>query len=232
MKKKIAVIHQPDFLPYLGFFQRLLLADTYVVLNTVQRSSKSRNWTNRDKIKTRQGEKWLTVGVQKSQSDTPINQVLLNKTDWKAGHLNLIRENYAKAPFYNEIFPFIEELYNFECELLWEFTMQSILMLIKVFDIQIDIAYSHDLHPVGAKSKLLVDILKKVHATTYLSGIGARDYHRQEPFDEAGIEVIWQEFQHPVYPQLFGEFIPYLSSIDLLFNCGIKGARTVLRGTL
>lgn len=232
MKENIVVIHQPDFLPYLGFFHRLLHADTYVVLDTVQRSSSSRTWTNRDKIKTKQGEKWLTVGVQKSPLDTPINKVLLNKTDWKSNNLNLIRENYLKAPFYNEIFPLIEQLYDFECDLLWEFTMRSILMLIEAFDIKINIIYAHDLYAVGTKSELLVDILKKVHATSYLSGVGARNYHKQEPFDEAGISVIWQEFTHPVYPQLFGEFIPYLSSIDLLFNCGIEQSRKLLRSTV
>jgi len=232
MQSKIVVIHQPDFLPYLGFFHRLMLADCYVALDTVQRSSSSRTWTNRDKIKTKHGEKWITIGVQKSPLETPINEVLLNHSDWRNDNLNLIRENYRTADYYDEIFPYIEKFYSFECDLLWEFTMRSILLLVDLFGIEVEIVYAHDLNPVGRKSELLVDILKKVNATTYLSGVGARDYHRQEPFDEAGIEVIWQDFKHPVYPQQFGEFIPYLSSIDLLFNCGVAGAREILKGTV
>jgi hypothetical protein len=78
-------------------------------------------------------------------------------------------------------------------------------------------------------NQLLVDLLKRAGATHYLSGIGAKDYHDDKPFEEANIKVVWQDFKHPVYPQLHGEFIPYLSSIDLLFNCGIKKSREILR---
>ena len=76
---------------------------------------------------------------------------------------------------------------------------------------------------------LLVDILQKVRADKYLSGVGAKAYFDPAPFAAAGIEVTWQDFKHPVYPQLYGDFIPYLSSIDLLFNCGIKKSHEILR---
>lgn len=232
MKEWLFVMHQPDFLPYLGFFHRLMLADAYVVLDIVKISDRSRNWTNRDKIKTRNGEKWLTVGTVKYPRGTPINQIRLNSTDWRNDNLNLIKANYLKARYFNEIYPNIQELYNYECEYLYEFNMRSIMMLNELFGIQVEILYAHDLDVVGSKNELNVDILKKLDAKEYLSGIGARDFHNQQLFDEAGINVIWQDFKHPVYPQQFGEFIPYLSSIDMLFNCGIEESRRIMRELL
>lgn len=228
---KIVVIHQPDFLSYLGFFHRLLKSDLFVILDNAQYvRGTSKSWMNRDKIKTPQGEKWLTVNVQKAPMGTKINEILLSKnTDWKNKNLNLIKENYRYASFFNEIFPFIEQLYNFDCEFLIDFNLKSMEILMNLFNIEIEIIYASILKPVGKNNEFLVDILRKVNATTYLSGIGARNYYNPEPFENANIEVIWQDFKHPFYPQLYGDFIPYLSSIDLLFNCGIVKSREILR---
>lgn len=228
---KIVVIHQPDFLSYLGFFHRLLNADIYIALDDVQYvSSSSRSWTNRDKIKTQMGEQWLTVNVKKAPRDTNINKIVLNDTiDWKKQNLDLLKQNYKKAKYFDEVFPFLEKLYENNDEKLSDFNMNSIFMLLELFDIQIDIEYSSNLNTTKTKSARLVEILTQVGATHYLSGMGAKDYHIDKPFDDANIEVIWQDFKHPVYPQLHGEFIPYLSSIDLLFNCGIEKSREILR---
>lgn len=228
---RTVVIHQPDFLPYLGFFHRFLNADMWVILDNVQFvSGTSRSWTNRDKIKTPVGEKWITVAVQKAQKDSRINEITLSKNvDWRRDNLNLIIENYKRAPFFKEIFPYVEDLYGVECNKLIDFNLKSIEMLIELLVIKIERTLASSLNPVGKSNELLVNILKKVDATTYLSGVGARDYYDPKPFEDAGIKVVWQEFKHPVYPQLYGDFIPYLSSIDLLFNCGIEKSREILR---
>lgn len=228
---KTAVIHQPDFLSYLGFFHRLLSADLFIVLDCVQFvSGTNRSWTNRDKIKTEKGEKWLTIAVQKTKGLMKINEIYLSKTiDWRADNLNLITQNYKKAPFYDEIFPMVKTLYEYKCEKLHEFNLQSILLLNKMFDINIPFVMASGLDPQGTSNELLVDLLKKTGSDTYLSGIGAKDYFDPAPFEKAGIIVRWQAFTHPVYPQQYGEFIPYLSSIDLLFNCGIEKSREILR---
>lgn len=229
--KKTVVIHQPDFLSYLGFFHRLLHADLYVVLDNVQYvTGTSQSWMNRDKIKTQNGEKWLTVSVNKAPRDTNINQITLNNSlNWRNQNLELIAQNYKKTPFFEEIFPYLEMLYANQAEKLVDFNMASILMLMELFDITIEIEYASHLITTKTKSARLVEILSQVNATHYLSGIGARNYHEDEPFDAANIKVLWQEFKHPVYPQLHGDFIPYLSSIDLLFNCGIEESRNILR---
>lgn len=226
------VIHQPDFLPYLGFFQRLLLADLWVVLDNVQFLRGSKRWHNRDKIKTAHGEQWLTVGVQKSPQDVPINQVLLAPTDWRQRSLNLIAESYRKAPHFDEIYPHVEDLYAFDCHKLVDFNMHSIDMLAKLLDIDIERKLSSSLALSGKANELLVDILEKVGSKRYLSGVGAKAYFDPAPFERSGIEVVWQEFEHPQYPQMHGEFIPYLSTIDLLFNCGALKAREVLRASV
>ena len=226
---KTVVIHQPDFLPYLGFFQRFLKADLWVILDDVQFLNNSKSWHNRDKIKTPQGEKWITVSVKKCPQKTKINEVYLSGTDWKKKNVNMLISNYRKSPFFKEIMLFVQELYDFECEKLVQFNLKSISMLMDLFDISIETVLSSELQSTGKSNELLVNILKKVNAARYLSGVGAKAYFDPVPFEEAKIEVIWQDFKHPVYQQLHGEFIPYLSSIDLLFNCGKEESRKMLR---
>lgn len=228
---KTVVIHQPDFLSYLGFFHRLLHADLYVVLDDVQYvTGTSQCWMNRDKIKTQSGEKWLTVNTIKAPFGTNINEILISyEKKWQISSLDFIKQNYSKSTYFYEIFPYIEDLYRNCFDKLIDFNMASIQMLMHLFDVNVSMVYSSNLITSETKSKRLVEILKQVDATHYLSGIGARSYHDDAPFDEAGIHVVWQDFKHPVYPQQYGDFIPYLSSIDLLFNCGIKQSREILR---
>ena len=229
--RKVVTIHQPDFMSYLGFFHKLLHSDLYIALNDVQFVSGSRAWTNRDKIKTQNGEKWLTVNIHKAPRGTNINEILLNDSiNWKNKNLNLLKQNYRDSNYFYEIFPYIENLYANSFKKLSDFNMASIRMLLGLFDIKIDIEYSSNLNTTKTKSERLVEIVTQVDATHYLSGIGAKNYHVDRPFDDANIEVLWQDFNHPVYLQLHGEFIPYLSSIDLLFNCGIEKSREILRG--
>lgn len=231
MKDKLVVIHQPDFMPYLGFFQRLIQADIYIVLDNVQFVRGSRTQTSRDKIKTANGEKWINVGMQKPAYKCRISDVQISQdTQWRERSLNLIKENYRRADFFDEIYPYLEELYSLECDKMVEFNMASIKMLIEMFGIDdIEIKYASELFATGRSNELMINLVKAVGCHRYLSGTGARNYYVPEMYEEAGIEVVWQEFKHPVYKQQFGEFIPYLSSIDLLLNCGIEQSREILR---
>ena len=101
--------------------------------------------------------------------------------------------------------------------------------LMVLFDIKVPILLASTIKYGGKGNSMNIDILNKVGASHYLSGVGAKDYHEDKPFNDANIQVIWQNFTHPVYKQLHGDFIPYLSSIDLLFNCGIERSREILR---
>ena len=226
---KVVVIHQPDFIPYLGFFQRLSQCDLFIVLDHVQFSKGG--WHNRDMIKAPEGTKWLTIPVQlKGKHFPPINEVLVASiSDWKASHLDQLGRCYGKAPFFDETFPDVEKIYALESSRLLDYSMRSIRWLMDKFSVNVPLTFSSELSPTGSSNEMLVDLLQKVGATSYLSGTGARNYFSLEPFQRAGIEVLWQDFTHPVYPQLHGEFVPYLSSIDILFNCGEKKSREILK---
>jgi len=229
---KIVVIHQPDFAPYLGFFHRFLHADLYIALDHVQFvNSSSRSWTHRDKIKTTQGEKWLTISVKRMPRDTPISRIKLSTdVDWRQQNLSLLEQNYRKASFYKEIMPEVERLYGRPFEFLRDFNIASIEMIMTMLDVRIPWVWSSTLDPVGSKNELLINLLRRVSASHYLSGIGARDYFQPELFAKAGLEVIWQNFVHPVYAQQFDNFVPYLSALDVLFNHGANKSREILRG--
>ncbi|MEW6165106.1 MAG: WbqC family protein [Pseudomonadota bacterium] len=229
MNRKTVVIHQPDFMPYLGFFHRFLHADMYIALDHVQFVHSNRGWTHRDKIKTPQGAKWLTVSVKKAPRNTAINRIELADTGWRQDNLSLLEQNYRKTPGYQEVMPEIECLYAQPFQRLSDFNMSSVELLMDLLDARIPWIWSSSLDPQGAKNELLVDLLLKAGATHYLSGNGARDYFQPEPFARAGIEVVWQDFTHPVYTQQFDGFLPYLSSLDLLFNQGIMASREILR---
>jgi hypothetical protein len=191
----------------------------------------SRSWTNRDRIKTPRGARWLTVGVRKAPLGTAINEIELSDSGWREGNLALLRENYRTAPHFDHIYRELEGLYSLPCSLLCEFTLASIDLLQELLGVSIPRTLSSSLKPKGSSVELVVELVRKVEGTHYVSGQGARGYHRQTPFDQAGIEVVWQDFKHPIYPQLHGDFVPYLSSIDLLFNCGIERSREILRSS-
>jgi len=233
MSDKIVVIHQPDFIPYLGFFHRLMLADIYIVLDNVQYIRGGSNcWTNRDKIKIAGGAKWITIPCEKAPLGTDICNIRINNSiNWKDRNLSQIESGYSMAGGFTEVFPYLQKLYAHEMDMLSDFTFLSIKMLIELFHINVEIKFSSDLNPAGKSNERVIDLVKKVGAHRYLSGTGAKNYFEPDLYKRAGIEVIWQNFEHPVYPQVNGRFIPYLSSIDLLLNCGIEKSREILRRT-
>ncbi len=223
------VIHQPDFAPYLGFFQRFLNADLYIALDHVPFVYGSRGWTHRDKIKTRTGPSWLNVGIVKPDYGAPINTVRMAEGDeWKQRGLALLRENYRKAPGFSEVFPRIEALFQPDFDHMATFNLHVLDGLLDMLELKMPRVLSSSLAPQASKNELLIELLEKVGSTRYLSGLGARDYMRPGLFAAHGIEVVWQEFTHPVYPQQFGDFVPYLSILDTLLNCGIAGTRDLL----
>lgn len=231
MNDKLVVIHQPDFMPYIGFFERLLMADIYVVLDNVQYVRGNQDhWTNRDKIKTQKGERWITVSVQKKPRETKINEILLSENcEWREKCKNILKENYSKAKYYDELMPYVERMFGYQCAYLMDFNLNIINIINKLLDINVEIIFASIIKAHGCKDELLIDIMKRIGQTQYLSGTGARAYCNEKIYEQNGIRILWQDFEHPVYPQQFGEFIPYLSIIDLLYNCGIEDSRRIIR---
>lgn len=218
-------IHQPDFAPYLGFFHRLYRSDVYIVLDDVQ--FLRRGWHHRDKIKTATGEAWLTLSIRKADYHVPIGSVELHPDydDWVPHNLNLIRQNYARAPYFPRYFPILEEIYGKRHRRLVDMAMDLLGFFFTELDIAVEVVFSSDLAVPGQKNEKLINLVRAVGGDHYISGTGALSYLDPGMFEKAGIGLEVQSFSHPVYPQQFGGFIPYLSCIDAFMNCGpgLKG---------
>lgn len=217
------VILQPSYIPWRGYFHQIKKADIFVFYDDVQYDK--RGWRNRNRIKTANGSLWLTVpvfsrGFQLNQ--TPINEIKINnEEDWAKKHLLSIRYSYAKAPFYKEYFPLIEEFYSGAPEFLADFTIATTVRLAAELGItNTQFLRSSDFPVEGQKTDRLIALLKEVGATDYISGPSARDYIEAEKFNEAGIGLEYMEYEYPEYPQLYPPFDPQVSIIDLLFMTG------------
>lgn len=217
---KVVCAHQPDFLPYLGFFDRLLKCDVFVLMDDVQLIR--RGWHNRNRIKTPQGPMWITVPIlRKGRSCQTILESRIDHTrHWRRQILNAIRFNYHKAPHFEAYFSAIETLINQDVEFLVDLNLRLLSFLLEAFQIRVSTVRASELKIQGRSNEYLVNAVIAVGGNAYLSGTGAKDYLDEEYFQRHGITIHWQDFPHPVYPQLHGEFLSNLSCVDFLFNCG------------
>lgn len=221
-------IHQPDFAPYLGFFHRLLSTDHFIVLDDVQFIR--RGWQHRDRIKTRMGTTWLTLSLQKGDYHQQLKDVLLSADGkWIDENLNLIRESYSKAPYFDLIFPRVENIYHSGHVRMIDFNLAFLQMAMELLEIEPPISLASSYGVKSTSSQRLLDLVQAVGGDNYLTGTGSRDYLDEALFANSGVSITWQDFSHPLYPQLHGGFEPMLSCLDLFFNCGNRSAR-VLRG--
>lgn len=216
----IVGIHQPNYLPYLGFFDKMAKSDVFLIYDDAQ-FNKS-DFQHRNRIKIFHGSKWLTVPVEKKQ--VPINEILINNgahvkgNKWNDDHLNQIAANYNKAPQFSKYFDEIASIYENECELLVDINMDLILMLKKSFGIKTKIIYSSEFGIKSKSSQKIIDLVKSVGGDDYLSGPAGDNYLDMEMFKESGIKINFQEFEHPIYRQQYESFLPNMSSIDALLN--------------
>lgn len=225
------VILQPGYLPWLGFFEQMARSDIFVFYDDVQFDKHS--WRNRNRIKTAKGFQWLSVPVRHKGLNKPlINEIELDsKAPWARKHLQAIRTNYAPAPFFDLYYPGLERLLGRDWKRLLDLNVALIDWILQNLDLKKRILFSSQLDIGGSKSQRLLDICLHLKATTYISGAAAMDYLETDLFDENGIKVVFQDYEHPVYPQLFGEFIPHLSVIDLLMNVGPESLRVLAPST-
>lgn len=215
-------------MPWLGYFDKMARADIFVYLDNVQ--FKKNEYQNRNRIKTSQGWQWLTVPVTYSYPERICEVRINNKVNWKKKHLMSIETNYRKAPYFDDCFLEIERLYSRDYEYLFEINVESIEMLSRLFGIDKKTYRASLISGLREEPTLrLIDICRYLNADTYLSGESGRDYMDMSAFAREGIKVIFQDFNHPVYPQLYGNFLPFMSSVDLLFNCGSESLN-ILRG--
>jgi len=227
--KLIVGIHQPNFLPWLGYFYKLAKSDVFVLLDNVQYTKNS--FVNRNKIKTSQGAIWLTVPVKiKGRFGQLIKDVEINNTvNWRKKHLRTLEANYKKAKSFERIFSGLKAAYYADdWSNLCELNIRLLESLLSILKLEKRLVRASELNVEGESTQLLISIVKEVGGNVYLSGFGGAKYQEEELFEEAGITLEYYEFEHPVYPQLWSDFIPNLSIIDLLFNCGPKSFTAIL----
>ncbi|SFV57260.1 hypothetical protein MNB_SV-12-2013 [hydrothermal vent metagenome] len=230
--KKIVTIHQPDFMPWLGLFVKINKADTFVVLDNVINKYNAQNWLRRVKLSTKLGSYWLTVTVQKSlkSSFVPINKMKINKNIDYSNALETIRRTYAKAEYFNDIYPLVENWFNSEEELLSKRNINFIIDIMNRLEISTEIVYVKSLSCKGKSNELLIEILKSQNADIYLCGDGAGGYQKNEMYLEHGIEVEYNNFKSKEYKQVnTKKFEPNLSIIDALMNIGVEGTKKLIK---
>lgn len=213
-------IHQPQYLPWLGLIDRIDKSDVFVLLDNV---AYSRNYFyNRNRIKTSQGWAWLTVPVLfNGNFGQLIKDIRIdNHQNWRQKHLKSIYLEYKKTRFFEGYYSHLETLLSKEWELLSELSSESMRLVSGLFGLDKKIIMASGLGAEGVKEELLINIALGLKATKYISGPDGKDYIDPGNWQEKGIEVTFQAFQHPKYTQAHGEFLTQMSAIDLLFNCG------------
>lgn len=227
--RRVVGIHQPEYLPWMGFLNKLANSDAFVLLDNVQ--YRRNYFQNRNRIRTATGWSWLTVPVKKAPLETPIMDIEVDDSKlWGETHLKGLSQNYSKAPHFREHEEFLNRLYAEKWNKLAELNVWIIRYIADSLGIQTEIILASKLRANGTSSELLLGICKELGAETYLSGRFGRDYLDERLFEEAGIGVVYQDFHHPMYRQVYEPFVPDLAGVDLLFNCGAEGIELVCDG--
>ncbi len=214
-------ILQPGYLPWLGFFEQIYRCDVFVLYDDVQYDKEG--WRNRNRIKTVNGVQWLTVPVLVRFSDRPlITDIRINnEVNWRKKHLSSIKQSYGKAPFFKDYNGVFEEAYSRDWDFLIDLDLWLIMKLAECLGIgEKKILRSSDLPVQGERIERLIHLCKHFGADTFYEGAAGRNYIDRGAFLKQGVRVEFQDYDHPVYCQLYGEFVSHLSVIDLLFNHG------------
>lgn len=224
-------VHQPNYLPWLGWFHKLAAADVFVYLDAVQ-FPRGRSFAARNRIKTPNGVAWLTVPVSVPKGrdgKATYGEVELAEPRWREKHLRTVETSYARAPHFDDVF----ELYRTGIEAGDSLLDVNLALLEGLADyLAVDtrrVVLSELLPEFGQKTELIVDACKALGADEYLSGAGGgADYNDEARLAEEGIALRYDSFEPAPYPQLWGEFVPGLSALDALMNCG-PDARELIR---
>tara|TARA_R100000664_G_C2758196_1_gene146912 strand:+ start:2967 stop:3653 length:687 start_codon:yes stop_codon:yes gene_type:complete len=227
----IVSIHQPNYLPWLGFFDKIKKSDVFVIFDDVQFPRGKKHFGHRNKIKTVAGEKWLTVPISNKSDLVSFNDTIINyDTNWNDEHLRLMEIFYSKAPYFSSYFSDLNDIISIKYNSLTELSISLIEYFLKQFNIDTKIKYSSEISDDGLYgADKIFNILENLKTKEYItgSGPGSIRYIDEVGFEERKIKLNWQHYKHPKYNQLHNEFIPYMSVIDLLFNEGKKSGEII-----
>jgi hypothetical protein len=218
--------HQPQYLPWLGFFDKMDRVDRFVLLDTVQ--YKKNEWQNRNRIRSANGWQWITVPVH-HRFPMMIREVTLDESSpWRRKHREALRIHHARSPFRDTVLPALEALLHEPFASLAALNIRTVRLLAEFLGVRTPITLASEVPglPQGADERIIA-LCRHFGATDYLAGQGGADYMDLDAYTRAGVRVAFQSFHHPVHPQAYPGFEPNLSAIDLLSNCGPGSIRRI-----
>jgi|TARA_B110000238_G_C16022837_1_gene394006 protein-tyrosine phosphatase len=217
------MISQSNYIPWKGYFDNIAKVDEFIIYDDMQYTK--RDWRNRNKIKTPQGLKWMSIPVEvKGKFFQKISETKISDTSWCKNHLALLKQNYSRAPFYNKEISFVEELYftSFDLETISEINYHFISNICNYLNINTKISFSND-YPLleEGKTERLIELCKQVKAKVYYTGSAAKNYIDPALFEIENIDLQYFDYSgYKEYNQLFGDFEHSVSILDLIFNEG------------
>ncbi len=225
---KVVAIHQPNYIPWTGYFYKIAKSDVFVFFDDVQ-MPRGKSVVTRNKILAPNGHIWLTVPVKDRGKMLKINEVEIAEGNWNEKHWKSIEVSYCKSQFFEELKEDFKAIYMKNWTNICELNVELIKKVLELFEIDTKLVFSSDVPAKADKNERIIEIIKHFGADTYISGKGegSQRYVFEEDFKKNDINLIFNEFKHPVYKQNYSGFVPNMSVIDLLFNIGDK-ARDII----
>lgn len=224
ISNKVIAIHQPNFFPWLGYFNKIAKADTFVFLDHVQFSKTAGTWSNRVQIVINKSPSWLTAPIDRNfHGLRNINEMNYQKnSQWRQKLIKTIEFNYRKSPFFKEVISTIEPLVLNEEESISKYNIRAVKLIANKLNIPSEkFILSSELNFEGHSNEMLVSIVKALKGSIYMCGGGADGYQNEDVFKNNVISLKRQDFVHPQYEQFNSDFFqPGLSILDALFNVG------------
>jgi hypothetical protein len=227
-------IHQPDFLPWLGFFNKVSLCDILVLGDHVQ--YEDGGFRNRNKIKTANGPQWLTVPVS-NKFGTPINKVPISYAErngrlWSDVHLKTLERSYSRSKYFDSVYSIIEGAYQKKYEFLADLNVELLKRVLEFLNLNIPIKRTSELNLNASKTESIVEICKTLKADSYVSGPGGKNYVDYPLIERSEITILFPKYEHPTYTQQYMKlgFLSHMSIIDLLFNEGPSSLSIIKSG--
>lgn len=227
--RRVCVILQPGYLPWLGFFEQMWRADEFVYLDDVQYDK--HGWRNRNRVKGPDGPQWLTVPVRVAGEQQPlIRDVRIDETQrrWPAQHLTCLRTLYGPTEYFRWLYPTLEDVLLNDWERIADLDIALVDALCDKLGLRRSIRRSSEMGVSAGRCERLSQICRQLDCDAYYSGAAARSYLTESTFADAGITVEFQDYRHPVYPQRYEPFVSHLSIVDLMFNCGPRSLEVLL----
>ncbi len=217
------VISQSMYFPWVGLLEQIRLADVFVHYDDVQFA---RGFYNRVQVKTANGCKWLTIPLSKRHRGQCINEIKVDETtDWRSQHRDILRQAYLRAPYRDEMLDLVDDVFSKTADTLSDVSRESVLALARYFGLTEKTRFinSTDMQISGSGSQRLYDFCSVTNANIYITGHGALNYLDHELFERSGIKVRYMNYRKIPYSQLHDDFTPFVTSLDLIANCGRSG---------